>query len=99
MDEKKKPEKHYRYFVRPRNKHTNDVLAAQLDQCGEYVCADGKRHFMFEAPNHDFIAYLQRSKSELNIDFEVFIQEGNKRPRPWPFNAAKRQHKPRVKAA
>ena len=100
MSAKQKPgEKHYRYFVKSRDKHTNDVLATKLSEFGDYLCSDGKTRFMFEAPDHDFIAYLQRSKNELSVDFEVFIQEDNKRPHRWPFNAAKGKHKPRKKKA
>jgi|GEM_PF-1668316 len=99
MSAEQKAGKFYCYLIKARDVHTNDVLAAQGLESGEYLCSDGKTRFMFVAPNYDFVAYLQRSKSELQADFEVFVQEDNKRPHRWPFDAAKRQHKPRVKAA
>ena len=63
---KKKELKYYRYLIEPRDQHTNDVLAAKLGESSEYLCADGEPRFMYEAPNHAWVAYLQRSKGELN---------------------------------
>lgn len=95
---KKTQPKCYRYLIEPRDQHTNDVLAAKLGESGEYLCTDGKIRFMYEAPNHAFVAYLQRSKKDLNADFRVFIQEDNKLPGPWPFNAAEKRKKSRKAA-
>lgn len=75
MAVQKKKKRKYRYLVYPRNKHTNDVLAADRNfgDIGEMACSDGKNRYMFEAQSHMLVAYLQRSKNQLQIDFEVFI--------------------------
>jgi len=79
----------YRYYVHPEDKHTNDTLAEDFEESGDRVCSDGKTRFMFDTRDHSLIAYIQRSRKEMNLNFLVFIQEGAGKIRPWPFDATK----------
>ena len=100
---KKSGEKNYRWYVEPRDGgHTNSVLAAELgsfSECAERNFWDGERRKAWEAPDYNFVANLQKGKREQNLDFLVYVQEDNGKLRPWPFDAAKRKHKPRKKKA
>jgi hypothetical protein len=91
----------YRYYVHPKNKDTNDALAVHFEESGDRVCSDEKKRFLFETRDHNLIAYIQRSRREMNLKFLVFVQEGRGKIYPWPFDAAhpRKKPKPRKKAA
>ena len=104
MAEKELPKgSQYRYYVHPKDKPTNDALAPDFEESGVKTCSDGKERFMFDTQDYNLIAYIQRSRKEMNLKFLVFIQEGKDgQIRRWPFDAAKPWQKPgqrRKKAA
>jgi hypothetical protein len=84
----------YRWYVKPLDAHTNRVLNdAGLEYIGEKKCSEGKKGLFWEAPNHQSIRYLQRSKSEAELKFDVYVQEGNNSLRLWVFPRKKRIQK------
>lgn len=87
----------YRYYVHPKDKDTNDALAVHFEESGDRVCSDGKKRFLFDTRDHNLIAYIQRSRRGMNLNFLVFIQEGRGKIHPWPFNAAHPRQKPNPK--
>lgn len=96
--------KAYRYYVEPLDVHTNSVLAGKL--APRYDCEDrtfwtGRVSPAWEVPSRRFVNYLKRSKCELNIEFDAFIQEDNKplRPFPWPIKKKPEYKKPCKKKA
>jgi hypothetical protein len=87
----------YRYYVYPKDKDTNDALAKDFEEAGNKVCSDGKERFLFTTQDHSLIAYIQRSRREMNLNFLVFIQESMGKIHPWPFDAAHSRKKPMQK--
>ncbi len=81
----------YRYYVHPQDRLTNNVLSQDFEEAGNITCSDGKTRFMFSTRDHLLIAYIQRSRASLNLKFRVFIQEGQGKVDPWPFDAAKKR--------
>lgn len=96
----------YRWYIEPKNEHTNEVLSRDLSDFG-HKDARIKRKIeripVWEATNYDYVAYFQRShRNNRNIEFKVYTQKkGNEKNLlyPWPFDAAKRSHQARKKKA
>lgn len=107
MSKQQEPEGgQYRWYIEPRNEHTNEVLSRDLSDFGHRdarIKGRIERIPVWEATNYGYVAYFQRShRSNQNIEFRVYKQKkGNEKNLlyPWPFDAAKSSHKPRRKKA
>lgn len=85
-------EKYYRYYVEPKDEHTNKVLSREL--VPRYECAprklwNGKTRPAWEVPEHYLLAFFQRSRASSNLKFVAYVQENEGQIRPWIFDAAK----------
>ena len=104
MSAKAQGKRHYRYFVEHHDDHTNEVLARHLVpqyDCEPRMFWTGRVAPAWEVPDRRFVNFLENSRASQNLKFDAFIQEDNYplSPFPWPFDAAKAQHKPRKKKA
>ncbi len=71
------------WFIRPLDSFTNEIISRELDALGlteeslnQVKISEGEEIFnVFEVPRQ-LINYLRRSKSELNLEFVLYTQEG-----------------------
>lgn len=80
-----------RWYIHPKDAHTNEVLSTALEGLNNAEkfetkeCADGKKRQLVEVKDYAFVSRLSRSKKSLCILFEVFRSQGNGKPAPWKF--------------
>ncbi len=67
---------------------TNRLLSERLsveDTCSNKLCSDGKERNLWRC-EYTLVAELEQAKSQLNLAFRVYVQEGhNTQIRMWPF--------------
>jgi len=71
--------------------HTNEVVSTALnglqatDSFKEYLCADGKKRYLYGVPDYSFAARIWRSQKQLNVSVLIFRSQNNGKPDAWKF--------------
>jgi len=89
----------YRWFVRIGNQFTNQVVAdwvemhgiSQADAQPEIECNDGITRSLWEC-SYSLISDLRKS-GIAQLDYTVWVAEGNGKPRPWALSKKTRRKK------
>jgi hypothetical protein len=96
----------YRWYIEPKNEHTNEVLSRDLSDFGHKKARKKgriKEIPVWEATDYAYVEYTQNSqKDDARLKFEVYTQKKDNDKAllyPWPFDAAKKGHQPRKKKA
>ena len=84
----------YRWYVYPRDEHTNKVLSMNtgFEFIGEAVCKDKSTRQLWQGSS-EAIDGLKLSKRSLGLNFLLFVQEGNGAIRPANFRLKTRRNK------
>lgn len=87
-----KRDRHYRWFVEPLNKRTNETIDMNSDATvefrGEQTCSDGQMHRLWQCERR-FIAHLRCNQQSLGLRFKVFVQQDEGKIRPWTLDNKK----------
>jgi len=75
--------RHYTWFIRPLDAHTNETISRELDALAlteenfnqVQICEGKTKYNVIEIPS-EIIDYLLRSKDYLNLEFKLYIKEG-----------------------
>lgn len=82
-------ERKYTWYIEALDSYTNMVVATVVGadtNFSQKICADKRRRMLWEvAPS--LLTYIKRSKGDLKLKFNIFVQEGNGkiRLRNMPF--------------
>jgi len=86
-----------KWFIHPKNAHTNGVISASLDglhnaeRFSIKLCRDGKKRELIEIGNYGQVARVWESRVTLKLSFEIFRSQNDLLPDVWKFPEKKKK--------
>jgi hypothetical protein len=81
------------WFLHAKDAHSNEVISRTLnelqtiDTAKEHECADRKKRFLYETPDHAFAQRLIRSQAQLSASFVIYCSKDGGKPTEVNFDA------------
>jgi len=88
--------KQYTWFIEPLDAHTNHVISERVsadDNFSESLCNEGVTvEYLWRCPRK-IINALERSRPQLNLRFNIYVQQGKGKVRQWIFSKKRKNGK------